>query len=70
MVRVTHVVDGRIAHRDRYSANSLPAIKLLPRYKAWAYLPTNERAAQIGRQMYYMDASTGAGFCGSRVPGL
>ena len=54
---VTFVMDGRVVEKARYRGNMLPAIDLVPHYKAWAYLPKNERAVKTGRQMYYMDAS-------------
>lgn len=54
---VTFVMDGRVVEKGRYRGNVLPAIHLVPHYKAWAYLPKNERAVKTGRQMYYMDAS-------------
>ena len=59
LVILQHVVEGRKV-KQSYNANSLPAVKQMPMYKAWAYLPTNECAVQTGRQMYYMDATTGA----------
>lgn len=33
----------------------LPAVDLLPRYKAWSYLVHNEVAVEIGRKLFYTD---------------
>ena len=63
-VVLQHVVEGRSV-KQSYNASSLPAVKQMPMYKAWAYLPSNECAVQTGRQMYYMDPTTGAALSGS-----
>ena len=56
------MLEGR-SQKRKYNANSLPVAKQMPKYKAWAYLPANECAVQTGRQMYYMDATTGEARC-------
>lgn len=53
--------DVRLQQEGRMAAvgAAVPAARLIPPYKSWAFLAKNERAVQTGLRMFYLDDTGG-----------